>query len=412
MKISNAVSRVSVGVLISIFSFVSLNFSQDVAAANPASNFGQATAAASRRVCDHGHTAGLAFCNAHIKVDPSGRPQASAGPAGLSPQQLRAAYNLGAGKTSVIRTIAIISAYDHPTIAADLKTYSTQFGLTQMANCAVSSGTPTRPCFQKVDQNGGTAYPAFNSAWATEIALDVETVHAICENCNILLVEASSNSYNDLFAALDKAASMGASVISNSYSSNEWSGETAYDSHLNLPGIAVTFSTGDAGFGPQYPAASPYVTAVGGTTLNMNGNSYVSETAWAGSGSGCSNYEIKPAFQTDALCANRTIADVSAVADPATGAAVYNSANVVKGKGAWYIVGGTSLAAPLIAGIYALAGVPSGSAANSLPYSSTSALRDITSGNNGFCGNAYLCTATAGYDGPTGLGTPNGFSAF
>lgn len=408
MRLLTPVSRYSSVVLVVVLTAASFSLAQ---AANPNADFGQAQAA-SHRVCDHNVSSNFAACNAHVKVDPAGKPQNNNAPSGLSPQQMRAAYNLGSGKTSVNRTIAIVDAYDNPNAFNDLKTYSSQFGLTQLASCPVSAGTTTRPCFQKVDQNGGTNYPVANSSWALEIALDVQTAHAVCENCNILLVEAGNNNYANLFAALDRAVAMGATVVSNSYSSDEWAGETAYDSHLTVPGVAMTFSAGDAGYGPQYPAASPYVTAVGGTTLNMNGTTYVSESAWSGSGSGCSLYEAKPAFQTDSACSNRMIADVSAVADPSTGAAIYNSYNF-RGKGSpWFQVGGTSLSAPLVAGIYALAGVPSGSQANSLPYSHSSSLHDIISGSNGSCGGMYFCTGLSGYDGPTGLGTPLGLAAF
>jgi subtilase family serine protease len=204
---------------------------------------------------------------------------------------------------------------------------------------------------------------------------------------------------------------MGAKVVSNSYGSSEFSSETQFDSHFNKNGIAFTFSSGDSGYGTSYPAASQYVTAVGGTTLNMIGNSYISETVWSGSGSGCSLYEPKPIWQTDTGCTKRTIADVSAVADPSTGAAIYSSVSYLGNRG-WFQVGGTSLSAPIIAGIYALGGVPAGSKANSLPYAQVNLLRDITSGNNGNCNSSYLCTGVVGYDGPTGLGSPNGASAF
>lgn len=380
----------------------------------PAADFGLAQAAAHRPVCDHASTASAEiFCHARVKVDPHGKPQTTSAPAGLSPQQIRSAYNLGSGRVSTNTTIAIVAAYDNPNIFNDLKTYSTQFGLQQLASCPVSAGTTSRPCFQKVDQNGGANYPVTNTAWAMEIAMDVQIAHAICENCNILLVEATSNSYTNLFAAIDRAILMGATVVSNSYGSAEFEGQANYDARLNHPGVAITFSSGDLGLGAQYPAASPFVTAVGGTTLNLDGANYISETAWAGSGSGCSAYSGKPTFQTDSACANRTIADVAAVADPSTGAAVFYSTGT-KGKGgggSWFVLGGTSLSSPIVAGVYALAGVPAGSTPNSFPYANTSGLRDVTSGSNGSCSN-YLCTAGTGFDGPTGLGTPRGLSSF
>ena len=246
-----------------------------------------------------------------------------------------------------------------------------------------------------------------------EIALDVEVAHGVCPGCSILLVEANSNGLTDLFAAVDRAAALGATAISNSYgTSGEFTGEAAYDSHFNRPGVAVTVSSGDAGYGTSYPAVSPYVTSVGGTSLYLNAdNSYKSESAWSGSGSGCSSQEtLKPAGQpTVAGCSRRIMADVSAVADPNTGAAIYDSVPY-NGSTGWFRVGGTSLSSPLVAAVYALAGgVPAGVQSNAMPYAHTGSLRD-----NGRCTKTQtaLCTAVAGYDGPTGLGTPNGTAAF
>jgi subtilase family serine protease len=175
--------------------------------------------------------------------------------------------------------------------------------------------------------------------------------------------------------------------------------------------VAVTASSGDGSYGVEYPAASRYVTAVGGTSLSKASNSRGwSETVWSGAGSGCSAYDAKPAWQTDTGCAKRTVADVAAVADPNTGVAVYDT--YAQGSG-WMVFGGTSVASPLIASVYALAGTPSsGSVPASFPYAHTSALYDVTSGSNGSCSPSYLCTGTSGYDGPTGLGTPDGVSAF
>jgi hypothetical protein len=209
---------------------------------------------------------------------------------------------------------------------------------------------------------------------------------------------------------------MGANVVSNSYGGSEYSGETADGAtYYNHPGVAVVVSSGDSGYGVQFPASSRYVTAVGGTSLTQNTNTGTrngTETAWSGAGSGCSAYEPKPSWQKDTGCPNnRTVADVSAVADPNTGVWVYNA-------GAWSIFGGTSAAAPIVGSVYALAGNPgsSNTLASSYPYSNWSAnaavLNDVTSGSNGSCGGTYLCTAVPSYDGPTGLGTPNNNSAF
>lgn len=365
-------------------------------------------------VCPGPASPGSARCHARVVVDGQGKPQASTLPSGFGPAQFHGAY--GSQTTvSTPTTIAIVDAYDHPNILSDLNTYSTTFNIPKLPACTVAVSASSTPCFQKVDQRGGTNYPQVNAGWALEIALDVEAAHAICQNCNILLVEADSNSYNNLMTAVDRAVAMNASVVSNSYGSGEFSGETAFDSHFNHPGIAITFSSGDGGYGVEYPAASQYVTAVGGTTLNLNSdNTYRSESVWNGAGSGCSAYETtKPVGQaTLSGCTNRIVADVSADANPNTGAAVYDSVRY-QGRRGWFKVGGTSLSSPIIAGVYALSGNTTGSA-NSIPYSLfnyATNLHDVTTGSNGSCGS-YLCTAVSGYDGPTGLGTPNGTGAF
>jgi subtilase family serine protease len=236
-------------------------------------------------------------------------------------------------------------------------------------------------------------------------------VSAVCPNCKILLVEASSNSFANLAAAVDTAARLGANVISNSYGGSEYSTETTDEAHFNHPGVAITVSSGDNGFGVEFPAASQYVTAVGGTSLRRStGGRGWSETAWNGAGSGCSGYVTKPSWQHDSGCGRRTVADVSAVADPNTGVSVYDS----YGVGGWLVFGGTSASAPLIASVYALAGNTGSINYGSYPYSHTGSLFDVTSGSNGHCRASirYLCTAGSGYDGPTGLGTPNGTGAF
>lgn len=367
---------------------------------------GLITSALYRPVCTVGNQT-LPRCHALVKTDKGGGPVASALPSGYGPAQFRGAYNL-TGITQTKRTIAIIDAFDVPSALTDLNFYSKTFGIPTMNSCPVSAGTASSPCFQKVDQNGGTKYPTVNAGWALETSLDVQTAHAICQNCNILLVEANGSTYADLMTALDTAKLMGADVISNSYGSNEFSGETGLDSHF-LGSAIITFSSGDAGYGPTYPAASQYVVAVGGTTLTMSGNNYVSETVWNGAGSGCSAYEPKPSWQGDTGCTSRTIADISADADPNTGAAVYDSVRY-QGRKGWFQVGGTSLASPIIAGVYALSGNLSLGTMYNAALSSN--LRDITVGSNGSCSGSYLCTAVTGYDGPTGMGTPKGTGAF
>lgn len=344
-----------------------------------------------------------ARCHAKVIYDKAGSPKVTSLPTGYGPAQFLGAYNLS-GSATKPTTIAIVDAYDNPNAKRDLDKYNSTFGLPFFPNC---TGTVTTSCFQKVDQNGGTTYPSINSGWALESSLDVQIPHAICQNCKVLLVEANSSSYANLMTAVDTAKRLGANVISNSYGSSEFSGETFYDSHFNIPGVAITFSSGDSGYGVEYPAASKYVTAVGGTTLNLLGNTYLSETVWNGSGSGCSSFESKPGWQTDPGCANRTVADISADADPNTGAAVYDSTRY-QGKSGWFKVGGTSLASPLIAGVYALSG---NFGAGSMYTTASTNLHDIIIGSNGSCGS-YLCNASTGYDGPTGMGTPFGTVGF
>jgi hypothetical protein len=327
---------------------------------------------------------------------------------GYGPSDLDSAYNvpttLGSGKT-----VAIVDAYDDPNAASDLSTYRSNFGLPA---CTTANG-----CFKKVNQNGATSpLPSANAGWASEIMLDLEMVSAICPQCHILLVEASSPTTANLGTAVNTAVAQGAVAVSNSYGGSESSSETSYDSsYYKHPGVAIVASSGDSGYTREYPAASPYVTAVGGTALSRTSNSRGwTESVWStssteGAGSGCSAYEPKPSFQTDAGCVRRTIADVSAVADPATGVAVYDS----YGSGGWTVFGGTSVASPIIGAMYALANSPAPSAfPNSYPYANTSALYDVTTGHTATCSPAYLCTGEVGYDGPTGLGTPNGAAAF
>lgn len=365
-----------------------------------------------KKVCTEQLLENSANCYARVKVDKDGQPTVTlTTPIGYGPTQFRTAYSLPANSINPA-TIAIVAAYDHPSIKADLDIYNSTFNLPSFPNCSASV---TTSCFMKVNQTGGTKYPKANAGWALEIAMDVQTAHAISPNSKIILVEATSNSYVNLMTAVDRARLLGATVISNSYGSSESAGETTYDSHFKYPGIAFLFSSGDAGYSVSYPAASQYVTAVGGTSLYLNSdNTRQSEIVWGGAGSGCSAYEAKPAFQTDLGCSNRTVSDVSAVADPNTGAAVYSSVRLSGQKG-WFQVGGTSLSAPIVAGIYALAGSTNPLVyANSIPYTaSVGDLYDVAYGSNGACGSyAYLCSGVVGYDGPSGLGSPIGLGAF
>lgn len=323
-------------------------------------------------------------------------------PQGLNPSDLQAAYNLPSATAGKGQTIAIVDAYDDPNAEDDLGVYRSQFGLPP---CTTANG-----CFRKVNQNGGTSYPDADPNWSAEISLDLDMVSAACPNCHILLVEASGNSFDQLGSGVNTAVRLGANVVSNSYGGTESQSSTSLEkSYYDHPGVAITVSSGDNGYGADFPASSQYVTAVGGTSLTRdNSTRGWSETAWSNGGSGCSSFISKPSWQTNSGCSKRTLVDVAAVGDPASGVSVYDSYQ----RTGWLTMGGTSVAAPIIAGVYALAGNESSITYGSYPYSHTSSLFDITSGSNGSCAPSYLCNAGPGYDGPTGLGTPNGIGAF
>jgi hypothetical protein len=360
---------------------------------------------------------GYAQCYALIRTDvapsaqPAPSPQGTPGSGPWGPADLQRAYALPTGSEGTGLTVAVVDAFDLPTAEADLAVYRSHFGLPP---CTTANG-----CFRKVNQNGVQgSYPAADSGWGGEIALDIDMVSAICPKCKILLVEATNNSLTNLGTAVNRAVSMGAIAVSNSYGGSEgsWAGsyDTAYYKH---PGVAITASTGDCGYncatstGVGYPASSPNVIAVGGTSLRSDSSARGwTETVWSGAGSGCSLYLAKPTWQHDSGCAKRTSADVSAVADPSTGVQVYVNSN-------WWQYGGTSASSPIIAATFALAGGPRpGSYPASYLYADPGDLNDVTSGNNDTtshtCTIAYLCNGIAGYDGPTGLGTPKGVKAF
>lgn len=363
------------------------------------------------RVCPGPSVPGSARCHAHIVTDRGGNhlvnlfgrnARANLVPSGYGPSDLRSAYNVtSSGSQTTI--VAIVDAFGYTNAEADLGVYRSTFGLPA---CTSANG-----CFAKYNQNGVKGnYPRQNVGWAEETALDLDMVSAMCPNCRIVLVEASSNSYANLATAENMAARLGAHVISNSYGGGE-SGTQFFESAYNHPGVAVTASTGDSGYnaGAEFPATSPHVIAAGGTSLSRAANARGwTESVWSGAGSGCSKVYAKPAWQNDPLCTTRMEADVSAVADPYTGVAVYGPVN--SSVSGWQIYGGTSVAAPLIGGVYGA----NGGAVNygSNPYLNTTALYDVTSGANGSCGGTYFCTAGPGYDGPTGLGTPHGVTAF
>ncbi len=323
-------------------------------------------------------------CNAEVVISPRPADSAPYGPA-----TLRTAYNLPAA-APVPQTVAIVDAGGDATIRSDLAAYDARYGLPAAT-------------LQIVNEQGGTSLPA-SQGWEMEIALDVETIHGLCPNCAILLVEAAAADSQNLATAENTAVRLGATEVSNSYGGDETSGLDAAYTH---PGVAITASTGDSGYGIQWPASIPSVIAVGGTTLyTETGGGYVAERAWSGAGSGCSGFEPEPAGRPATPCGSyRAEADVSSDADPNTGVAIVSG-------GSWEQVGGTSLASPTVAAEIALAGGVAGvSDPARLPYAHQGDFRDVTSGNNGSCASA-LCNAGPGWDGPTGLGSPNGVAGF
>ena len=345
-------------------------------------------------------------CQLLVRTDLSATPASAvtAGtvPAGYGRADLASAYGLPTGSQGSGMTVAVVDSYDQPSAESDLAVYRSHYGLSP---CTTANG-----CFRKVDQNGETvSFPATNQRWGMESDLDIEMVSAVCPNCNILLVEAFSTDPVDQGMAANTAVSLGAMAVSNSYSNTAPSGaRTLYSMFYDHPGVAITASTGDHGSSTAYPASFPSVIAVGGTRLERDASARGwSETAWSRTGGGCTATEPKPGWQHDTGCATRTEADVSAVADTATGVAMYDG-----GAGGWNVVGGTSVSAPIVASIYALAGRPAaGTNPASYLYANPAGLNDVTTGSNGSCGT-YLCNAGPGFDGPTGLGTPRGLASF
>ena len=341
-----------------------------------------------------------------IRVDTrvGGRVRHASAPVGLIPADLRSAYSLPVTRGGG-RTIAIVDAYDDPSAERDLSIYRSQF---KLPACSTSNH-----CFRKIDQGGGHHLPAPDPGWGQEISLDLDMASAVCPRCHLLLVEASSSAQANLALAVDTAARLGAVAISNSYGGAD-APDSTYGRHYHHPGVAVTASSGDSGYGVSYPASSRWVTAVGGTSLRRaHTKRGWQETAWAGAGSGCAAANTAP-YQPSSTtqCAHRAVADIAAVADPATGVAVYDSF-AFEGTGGWLTFGGTSVAAPIIAAVFALAGNTSAVGDGSYVWKHhAGGVNDVTSGSNGSCPTTRWCTARRGWDGPTGWGTPKGIAAF
>ena len=411
-----------------------------------------------------------------------GGPAQTVGPAGgLTPSDLATAYRFSSTKTGSGQTVAVIDAFDDPNINADLQVFDSQYGL---LTCSTSNG-----CLTVVNQTGGSSPPAYDtSGWSEEESLDVETVHSVCQKCKILLVEANSDANADLEAAVDEAVALHATEISNSYGSPE-AGSTATDeAAYDHPGTVITAASGDDGYDefdllgsqgmvnqPDEPASFNTVVAVGGTSLylgqdatrqsetvfNDNGVQDVWESTLFGiplgaSGGGCSTLIPAKSWQThlsvwaSTACGSyRLVADIAADADPFTGFDFYDTydcGSACEPVPDWATVGGTSLASPIIAAMFALDGGSHGVAYPALTlygHLGSASLYDVTSGGNGYCdgegaaecgdpntqGYGMLdcdypasgtapsvgdraCDALPGYDGPSGVGTPNGLGAF
>jgi N-acetylneuraminic acid mutarotase len=364
-------------------------------------------------------------CSVIQRTDIAGHRGVTAGtlasplPSGYGPADLRSAYDLPASGSDA--TVAVVQAWDDPTAEADLAVYRQQYGLPP---CTSDTG-----CFREVNENGGASLPpaaaAGDAGWTAQTSVDLDMVSAVCPHCQLLLVEAGNTDLADLGTGVNTAVALGAKFVVASWGELDGGGDPQLDNeYFHHPGVAITASTDDAGgtgYGttPLYPAASQYVTAVGGTTLTRDGSTPRgwSETVWNNQYgftlSGCSVSEPKPSFQTDKGCKTRTVADVAAVADPFTGVAAYDTYL----NNGWGVYGGTGAAASIVAGIYALAGTPrSSDNPVSYPYASHAALNNITTGFDGpypdACRPTYLCDAGPGYNGPTGWGSPHGLAAF
>lgn len=326
---------------------------------------------------------------------------------GYGPAQLQSAYGLTAAAAvrGAGRTVAVVDAFDDPTALSDLAVYRSSAGLPAAS-------------VRKVNQYGAAAplptRAPVDDDWTLEESLDLDMVSAICPLCGIVLVEANDNEAANLYTA-ERTAIAAEHYVSNSWGGPETSQDTLNDKeYFDHPGTVITVSAGDGGYGVSYPASSPYVIAVGGTSLRPASTTRGwTESVWgssqggSGTGSGCSAFEPKPLWQRDRYCTHRTDNDIAADADPDTGVAVYDSAN---GNGGWNQVGGTSASAPMVAAAYALAGSPGKAPAQDI-YLHTGGLFPVTAGANGRCLPSYLCTAGAGYSGPVGWGTPAGLAA-
>jgi subtilase family serine protease len=337
---------------------------------------------------------------------------------GLTPNDLATLYSYPApsvqGSLGSQATLGIVVAYDHPNLESDLAVYRSRFGLppcTVANGCLVIVGAAAGTASQGLSPSSITAFPTTGSAdWQIEADIDTQAASAVCPNCTLVVSEAASPTLSDLANAVAAAQNAGANILSYSFGVAESSADLSYEAAFEGGRNAIAFAAaGDSGYGVNFPASATYVAAVGGTTVSGVVNSSVAETAWSGTSSGCSRVFRKHPNQHDPGCNRRTMNDIAAVADPNTGLAVYDAA-VNDSNDGWIIAGGTSLSTPLVAAMFALSGDTQLGKGAARFYSHTSNFYNVTQGSNGYCYIRYLCTAQAGYNGPTGVGTPNGLA--
>ncbi|HEX2686994.1 MAG TPA: S53 family peptidase [Kofleriaceae bacterium] len=346
-------------------------------------------------------------CKAHVRTDGNNRIMPFPVSSGFGPADFASAYKLSSYTTSTA-TIAIVDAFHYPNAESDLAMYRDHFGLPP---CTVKNG-----CLQIVNQYGAKhpmpSTPPPGDNWNIEAALDLDMASAACPTCKLVLLEADDDQGNGVFVAQNTAAALpGVVSISDSWGGPSDGTDVTMDAEFFTHSQAVnTFvasgDSGNTGATPDYPSTSAHVIAVGGTRLVKSSTARGwTETAWSGAGSSCSQVIAKPSFQSvvhASACGMRATADVAAVADPVSPVSVFNA-----DIGGWIVVGGTSVASPLVAAIYARYSIPGSSHDASFAYTHTSQFFDITSGDNGTCTSA-LCKAGRGWDGPTGIGSPNG----
>ena len=329
-------------------------------------------------------------CKGQVVVDERGEHIFSTFPQGFGANDLQAMYNIDPTLGDGI-TIAVVDAYGYQDLESDLAVYRQHYNL---GDCTIASG-----CLTIVNNMGQTSPLPVDSdqGWIGETTLDVQMISAGCPRCKIIVIQADAAGAG-LEVGQTVARRLQVDAISDSWGSQEFSGSLDSEGDYDNPGIGTFVSTGDGGYagGTQYPSTSAFTIAVGGVSFDGTTTS-----AWNGAGSGCSAVIPKQTWSpTDAPCATRAVADISAIADPMTGVAVYNAK-----QGQWTVAGGTSAAAPLSAAIFAAAG--HGDARAAFIYKHRTAFTDVTTGSTGSCGGGTLCTAVPGWDGPTGVGTPD-----